>query len=197
MTAVGTIEVNIPSSTTHLVTVIPASTFAKAHSISHAADISAVGPLPMLPSTSIFFFQNSDQNFPDTETDQRRFDTLLDSSTLIADLFKTQWQFNDKMSTKSKLKREGEDSSYNNAAAASPIPSKCQQRQHKETTSSKIPAPAAAPMMSAAYVTLSVPDAVLKTYQQMLPENPQGIALLFSAQFSESLQVPAQSVAIQ
>ena len=43
----------------------------------------------------------------------------------------------------------------------------------------------------------NVPDADLKAYRQMLPNNPEGIDFLFSSRLSEAVQVPAQRVAIQ
>jgi hypothetical protein len=97
------------------------------------------------------------------------------------------------MSTTTKLKRgldEGPDNTKN--TVTTPVPSK---RQREETNSSKTPA---APMMPEANTNLNVPDdAVLKTYQQLLPENPEGITFLFHPQFSEALDAPAQLVATE
>jgi hypothetical protein len=99
------------------------------------------------------------------------------------------------MSTRSKRPRrehdETTDSTNNNTAATTPVPSK---RQRKETNSSKTPL-APTPKMSTANTTFNIPSSVLKTYQQLLPENPQGIAFLFNAQFSEALDAAAKRVA--
>ncbi|CZR60727.1 uncharacterized protein PAC_10623 [Phialocephala subalpina] len=51
--------------------------------------------------------------------------------------------------------------------------------------------------ISAAAMTTNVPDAVIRVYQQMLPNNSEGIAFLFGSRFSDALRVPAERVAIQ
>jgi hypothetical protein len=53
----------------------------------------------------------------------------------------------------------------------------------------------AAPTMSVAATTINVPDAILKVYQHMLPNNPEGIAFLFDSAFSKAFQAPAERVA--
>jgi len=45
--------------------------------------------------------------------------------------------------------------------------------------------------------TINVPDAVFRVYQNMLPDNPEGIAFLFSSHLSEAVQVTAARIAIQ
>jgi len=67
-------------------------------------------------------------------------------------------------------------------------------RQRKESKPSKIATP---PTMSAAAPTNNVPEAVLPAYQHLLIRNPDGIAFLFSSQFSEAIQAIAKNVAAE
>jgi hypothetical protein len=50
--------------------------------------------------------------------------------------------------------------------------------------------------MSVVTTTADVPDAVLKAYQLILPIKHNGIDFLFSLDFSEALEVPAERIAI-
>lgn len=142
-----------------------------------------------LPSASQISLKNPIKNLPKAKTELRRLDTLLDSSTLIAILLKLA----EKMSTKSKRKSEYEDTPDYDATTTS-IPSKRQQHKRKKSNSSKT---SPVPKMASAGPTLNVPAAALRTYEQLIPENSQGIHFLFSPNFSEALDTTARRAAAE
>jgi hypothetical protein len=51
--------------------------------------------------------------------------------------------------------------------------------------------------MSAATAAVKVPEALLRVYQHLLPENPKGIEFLYSSPFCKVLEVPANRVAME
>jgi len=84
-----------------------------------------------------------------------------------------------------KIKRERDEMLGDNAIdLTQPTP----KRQRKETNSKTA-------TISSATTRANIPDELREIYQQLLPNSPNGIAFLFSPDFSTALNVPAERAA--